>query len=298
VADIFLANDCLGTLPVAIACGRATYVNIRKAVHYVLSTNTSEILMVLASTAAGSGGMLSPVQLLWINLVSDVFPGIGLAMGEPDPSIMDRAPHPADEPILQTSDFARLAKEAGLITAGAYGAGLVGATRYGAGSPQAATMAFGSLVTGQLLHALTYAERGIIAPDGRSSSNPALLGIVGGSLLLQGAAMLVPGLRTLLGVAPLGALDLAAMIAGGVLPYLGNRALGGPAPLQESVQDVAGPSIGRWHAAGWADKPEALLANNAAMSGPSRAVSRSDLSRRVSSARASQSTRRSSPFHA
>lgn len=226
VADIFFANDQLGTLPVAIACGRSSYVNIRNALHYILSTNTSEILTVLASTAAGAGEILSPVQLLWINLVSDVFPGIGLAMGEPDPKLMDRAPHAADEPILKTSDFGRLAREAGLITAGAFGAGLMGATRYGFSSRQAGTMAFGSLVTGQLLHALIYADRGNAAHGGPASSNPALLGIVGGSLLLQGLAMLIPGLRNILGVAPIGALDLVATIAGGLLPYLGNRALG------------------------------------------------------------------------
>ncbi|WP_407175042.1 HAD-IC family P-type ATPase [Bradyrhizobium sp. STM 3562] len=239
VADIFFANDQLGMLPVAVACGRSTYVNVRKAVHYILSTNTSEVLTVLASTAAGAGEILSPVQLLWINLVSDVFPGIGLAMGEPDPRVLDRAPHAADEPILKTSDFGRLAREAGLITAGSFGAGLIGATRYGIASPQARTMTFGSLVTGQLLHALTYADRG---NGGPMPSNAALLGIVGGSLLLQGLAMFVPGLRSILGVAPIGALDLTAMIAGGVLPYLGNRALaeaGTASAYQAQGRDLA-----------------------------------------------------------
>ena len=243
VADIFLANDDLGGLPVAIACGRATYVNIRKALHYILSTNTSEILLVLAATAAGVGEILTPVQLLWINLVSDVLPGIGLAMGEPDPDIMDNAPNAADESILDRADFNRLAREAGLITAGASGAALLGAARYGAGSSQRSTMAFGSLVTGQLLHALTYANDGSPGRVGPPSSNRALLGIVGGSLLLQVLAMLVPGLRRILGVAAIGASDVAAMIAGGVLPYLANgrRLLKGKEPTSDMRMSSRAP---------------------------------------------------------
>ncbi len=226
VADIFLANDQIGALTIAIACGRATHVNVRKALHYILSTNASEILLVLAATAAGVGAILTPVQLLWINLVSDVLPGIGLAMGEPDPDAMDDAPIAADASILKREDFKRLAREAGLMTAGACGAGLIAAARYGAASSQVSTMTFGSLVTGQLLHAFTYTRTGAEARHRPLSSNRNLLGIVVGSLLLQALAMLVPGLRRVLGVTQVGAADVVAMIAGGVLPYLANNALG------------------------------------------------------------------------
>jgi Ca2+-transporting ATPase len=224
VADVFFANDRLGMLPHAIACGRATYSNLRKALHYLLSTNTSEILLVLAATAAGFGQILTPVQLLWINLVSDVLPGIGLAMGDPGQSVMDNAPISAGESILRRSDVGRLAREAGLITAGAFGSGLLGAARYGVGSTQVSTVTFGSLVTGQLLHALTYADSGALAPL-RPPSNPTLLGIVGGSLVLQALAMLVPGFRKILGVGQVGVTDVAVMLAGGILPYIANSAL-------------------------------------------------------------------------
>jgi P-type Ca2+ transporter type 2C len=226
VADVFFANDRLGMLPVAIACGRATYTNLRKSLHYILSTNTSEILLVLAATAAGLGEILTPVQLLWINLVSDVLPGIGLAMAEPNPRVMENAPLAAGKSILQRSDVAGLAREAGLITAGAFGSGLLGAARYGVGSSQVSSLTFGTLVTGQLLHALTYDDRGDSARLRPSSSNPTLLGIVAGSLALQAVAMCLPGLRRVLGIGQIGAADVAAMIAGGVLPYLANSALG------------------------------------------------------------------------
>ncbi|MBV9530847.1 MAG: cation-transporting P-type ATPase [Bradyrhizobium sp.] len=230
VADIYLANDRLGMLPLAVASGRATYTNVRKALHYILSTNASEVLLVLAATGMGITEILTPVQLLWINLVSDVLPGIGLAVAEPEANVMDYAPVAANEPILRTSDFARLAKEAGLITAGAFGTGLLGAARYGFASSQMSTMTFGSLVSGQLLHALTYANTGAGTSLGPPAFNPALLGIVGGSLVLQAVAMVVPGLSSMLGVTRIGASDAAAIVAGAVLPYLANSALGSGRP--------------------------------------------------------------------
>src|SRR5262249_27350855 len=75
-ADVFFGTEALGALPIAIERGRTTYENVRRAIHYVLSTNGSEVALMLAGTAAGMGEMLTPMQLLWINLVSDVLPAI------------------------------------------------------------------------------------------------------------------------------------------------------------------------------------------------------------------------------
>src|SRR5205085_1449327 len=113
VADVFFASENLDTLPLAIARGRGTYTNIRKAIHYILSSNTSEILLMLAGTAAGFGEMLSPIQLLWINLISDVLPAIGLAMEPPEPDAMERGPTDANEPMVRRGHMGRLGSDAG-----------------------------------------------------------------------------------------------------------------------------------------------------------------------------------------
>ena len=101
VADVVLETDDLSTLLIAIERGRTTYTNVRKAIHYLLSTNLSEIVVMIAATAAGVGEALSPMQLLWINLVSDVLPGLGLALEPPEPGVMEHAPRDGDEPIDQ-----------------------------------------------------------------------------------------------------------------------------------------------------------------------------------------------------
>jgi P-type Ca2+ transporter type 2C len=220
VADVFFATEDLAALPIAIECGRTTYVNIRRAIHYVVSSNSSEIALMLAGTATGMGEMLTPMQLLWINLVSDVMPGIALAVEPPPADVMRQPPQHASERILTRGHAVELGSEAGVIAAGAFAAGLYGALRHGFASPQARTATFGSLVTAQLLHALTYRSDGAPVRTGSSI----LPTVIGASLVAQAAAMLVPGLRNVLGVDALDIFDATAMMAGGILPFFVNAA--------------------------------------------------------------------------
>src|SRR5262249_56326210 len=106
---------------------------------------------------------------------------------------------------ISGDDVGGVGGEAGLIGAGAFGAGLYGAVRYGHGSPQARTVTFGGLVTAQLLHALTYQSTHRAAEYHEPKGNSLLPTVIGGSLVAQSGAMLLPGLRNLLGAA---AIDL------------------------------------------------------------------------------------------
>jgi P-type Ca2+ transporter type 2C len=157
---------------------------------------------------------------LWINLISDVLPGIGLALDPPEPGVMERPPQPASEAIVRREDLGPLTRDAAILTAGAFTAGTIGALRYGLDSPQARTMTFVSLVTAQLLHALTCRSetRSLFGSD-RPPPNPTLSKILLGSAVVQSATLLVPGIRNLLGIAPIGAADMAVTLAGGVLPF-------------------------------------------------------------------------------
>ena len=122
-----------------------------------------------------------------------------------------------------------MATEAGVIAAGAMTAFGWGTLRYGV-SQQARTMTFGSLVIAQLLHALTCrsASHGPFAGNvERLPPNRALSGALALSFAAQGAAILVPGVRRILGIAPLGALDVAVTALTGVAPYLVNEASSG-----------------------------------------------------------------------
>lgn len=220
VADAVLEEDDLETLVVAVRDGRTIYSNIKKTLHYLLATNFSEIQVMFVSGAVGLGYPLNAMQLLWINLVSDIFPGLALALEPPEPDVMNKPPLDPTEPIIQMDDLKRIIFEAGLMSSAAMVAYTYGITRYGAGGA-ASTLAFQTLSTAQILHALTCrSETGTLFRSGKRQSNQYLNMAMVGSLLLQGTTFLFPGLRSLLGLARLTLLDGLVIGATSVVPLL------------------------------------------------------------------------------
>jgi P-type Ca2+ transporter type 2C len=224
VADVILEEDDLETLSIAIRDGRTIYLNIRKTLHYLLATNLSEIQVMFFAGALGLGYPLNAMQLLWINLISDIFPGLALAMDPPEPDVMERPPRDPNEAIVQTKDFKRIAFEATAMTLSSLAAYGYGIARYGMGA-QAGTLAFQSLTGSQIIHALSCRSehRGILE-GGQGAPNRYLTLAVAGSLALQVVAQVVPGLRTLLGITPITALDGLVVAATGLLPLIATEA--------------------------------------------------------------------------
>jgi Ca2+-transporting ATPase len=164
------------------------------------------------------------MQLLWINLISDIFPGLALSLEAPEPDIMTRPPRDASAPLFSRSDFLNMTRESTTITAGALAAFGYGILRYGAGAA-AGTLAFQSLTIGQLLHALS-CRREYRRPPGSDplAPNPHLFWAVGGSLCLQALTLFFPPLRRFLGLGRLGLPDLAIIAGSAVIPLLFNEA--------------------------------------------------------------------------
>ena len=223
VADIIIEGDDLERLIHALAGGRTTYGNIRKSVHFFLSTNMTEIIVMFMCMALGLGFPLNVMQLLWINIISDIFPGLALSREEAEPDIMDQHPRPAGAPLFSGSDFRNMALESGIISTGALAAYGYGISRYGQGS-QAGSLAFQTLVFGQLLHAFSCRSehRSLFDPK-RPPNNPYLNLAVGGSLALQTLTLFIPGLRGFLGLTPPTVIDAAVIGASALLPFLANE---------------------------------------------------------------------------
>jgi Ca2+-transporting ATPase len=224
VADVVLEDDNLETMIVAISQGRTIYNNIRKSVHFLLSTNLSEIIVTSVAISAGLGHPLTAMQLLWINLISDIAPGLALALEPPEPDVLNQPPRNPEEPIIKPSDFRSIARESAVLSAGAFGAYGYGLVRYGMGA-QASTLAFTSLTTGQLLHAITSrSEKHSIFDTTPLPPNPYLNAALIGSLGLQALSLVIPGLRSLLGITPIGLLDGVVIGTSAVLPFVINEA--------------------------------------------------------------------------
>ena len=99
-ADMVLTDDNYASIVSAIEQGRIIYSNIRKFVYYLISCNMAEIMILFLATLFGWATPLNPLQLLWLNLLTDGAPALALATEKGDPDIMDRKPRPTTEPII------------------------------------------------------------------------------------------------------------------------------------------------------------------------------------------------------
>ncbi|WP_414752502.1 cation-translocating P-type ATPase [Anabaena sp. CCY 9910] len=224
VADIVLEDDKLETMIIAVSRGRTIYNNIRKSVHFLLATNLSEIMVMTTATAVGIGEPLNAIQLLWLNLVTDIFPGLSLAMEAPEPEVLSQPPRNPTDPIIKKSDFGRITFESATISASTLAAYGYGILKYGI-SPQASTIAFMGLTTAQLLHTISSRseKHSIFSPE-KLPHNPYLTAAVTGSFALQLLAVAVPPLRTLLKITPINLVDGAVIGGSALLPLIVNEA--------------------------------------------------------------------------
>jgi len=219
IADVVLLEDDLASLPSAVERGRTVAINIRKAIRYLVATNLSEVIFMLVAGAAGRAHPLSPLQLLWINLLTDVLPALGLAMEPATPDLLARPPRDRNEPVVSTAEFGTLARDASLITASAFAAQAC-AVRLGGSAQSSQTVGFSSLVSAQLFYAFACRSRhGPILAERTLSPNRFFFGALGGAFAAQAAALFLPGFRNLFGPA-LGVRDFAVSLAAGAAPLL------------------------------------------------------------------------------
>ncbi len=224
VSNVVLLDDNVRTLLPAIAQGRTSYDSIKKSILFLLSTNFSETLLMLGAGSLGLGQPLNPMQILWINLISDLFPALALAMEAPQDSVLKRGPHDPNISIMNRKDFGRIGTQAGLMASLALTSFVIGKMRYGNG-PRAQTMSFLTLTSAQLLHTLTSRStehsvfRGPRLPSNRLLNGSVLLGT-----LLQFTPLAFPSIRKLFCLAPIRFGDLLLCASLAVLNFIMNEA--------------------------------------------------------------------------
>jgi Ca2+-transporting ATPase len=223
VADVILETDDLHAMLTAIEQGRVIHADIKKAVRFILATNLSEILLTVASVAVGFGECMSPLQLLWINLVSDIFPELALALQPSEDDVLLRPPREPGAKMFSKQEFRQMAVEGSVLTAGAFAAYGYGISRYGQ-SPRARALSFVTLTAAQLLHAFsTRSERHNIFDSHVSPPNPYVPLSVGGGIALTLLVQLVPATRRLFGSRPLPAIDWLIAGLGAAAPLVANE---------------------------------------------------------------------------
>ncbi len=223
VADVVLEDDNLHTMISAVEQGRTIYRNIRKSLQYLIGGNLAEIEIMVVTTAIGAGEALNPMQLLWINLVTDIMPAIGLALEPPESDVLKEQPRDPNEKILRREDMLRLLRESLIISAGSLGVYGYSLARYGIG-PNASTNTFMTLVMSQMFHAISCRSERTTVLEPRAG-NRVLVSGVAASLALQVLAAFLPPLRTLLRLSPITPADWLAIAAGSTLPFVANETL-------------------------------------------------------------------------
>lgn len=224
VADLVLADDRLRTVGVAVEEGRVIFDNIRKFVFYLFSCNLSEVGIVLGASLAGAPLPLLPLQLLWLNVVTDVFPALALSAEPAEPDVMRRPPRPRDAPILSRGLLTYLGSYAALMTAVTLGV-FWWALTHGPGTPgYAVTMSFMTLAMAQLAHALNAKRFGPFHLGSRGTRNRWMAAALLLGVVLQLLAVYVPVLQRVLGTVPLGPRDWAIVVGAALVPLVAGQA--------------------------------------------------------------------------
>jgi Ca2+-transporting ATPase len=203
-AAIVLQDDRFETIGAAVEEGRIIYDNIRKFVFFLFSCNLAEILVLLLTGLADLPKPLLPLQILWLNIVTDTFPALALAMEPGDVNVMQRPPRDPKQAILSRRFVGRVVFYAGLITAstlGAFGWAL-------AYSPSdAVTIAFMTLSLAQIWHLGNARSRRPVLAGRLMFANPYAVGAVVLAVLLQVGIVWVPMLAAVLHLTSLSALE-------------------------------------------------------------------------------------------
>ena len=220
-AAMIITDDNFATIVGAVEQGRIIVHNIRRFIHYLFSTNFAEIVTVFAAIMIGWPLPLGALQILWINIVTDIFPAMALALEPSAPDVMKRPPRDPNEPLM-TRRFVVLIVWQGLLLAGvtllAFYIGMRWYGTEGVGMSHAVTIAFMTLTLTNVFHTFNARSQTRSAFTARLFTNGWLWGAVLICLVLQTAAVYVPFLQVVLHTIPLTSADWGVIAACSLTP--------------------------------------------------------------------------------
>jgi P-type Ca2+ transporter type 2C len=217
-SDMVLLDDNFATIVAATEEGRVVYSNIRRFIKYILGSNIGEVLTIAAAPLLGLGGVpLSPLQILWMNLVTDGLPALALAVEPADPEVMNRPPASTKESIFARgmgNYMVRIGIIFGVLSIimmkWAYD--YTHAPGYQGNVDEWKTMVFTTLCLAQMGHALAVRSSGRLLYEMNMFGNPFLLWAVAVTTLLQLALVYFPPFQVFFGTHALSGLELAVCV--------------------------------------------------------------------------------------
>jgi P-type Ca2+ transporter type 2C len=225
-SDMVLLDDNFSSIVAAVEEGRIVYTNIRRFIKYILGSNIGEILTIAAAPLIGLGGVpLSPLQILWMNLVTDGIPAVALALEPGEPDVMQRPPFQPSESIFARGLGAyiiRIGLVFGVVTIGLmkWAFDRTHAVDYPGDPDTWKTIVFTTLCIAQMGHALAVRSVNKLVIEINPFSNPLLLWAILGTILLQLAVVYIPLLRSFFGTHPLSLFELGVCFGCSLLIFI------------------------------------------------------------------------------
>jgi len=224
-AEMILKDDAFDTIVEATRQGRVIFSNIRKFVLYLLSCNLSEILIVGVATLLSGPLPLLPLQILFLNLVTDVFPALALGVGPGDDGVMGRPPRQADEPILRRSHWTSIGSYGLLITVSVLTAFFIALHVLELQESGAVTISFLTLAFAQLWHVFNMRAVYASPVSNQITQNPFIWGALLICTLLTLLAVYVPLFADVLHISPPDATGWALILGMSLVPLVGGNLL-------------------------------------------------------------------------
>ncbi|NLY10063.1 MAG: calcium-translocating P-type ATPase, SERCA-type [Tissierellia bacterium] len=220
-AELILTDDNFATIVSAVEEGRIIYSNIKKFVYFLLSCNIGEILLVFVSILLGLPMPLLPIQLLWLNLVTDSFPAMALGVEPGEEGIMDVGPRNPSEPILDRRMAFSIAFQSIAIAAGSFLAYGQGIKLYGLDNlSHARTIAFSTIILAELLRALSARSFShTIFQLGIFTNTKMIIALLGSFSLLL-AVLYIPFLQGIFSTFAMGGKDWLIVLSFAFIPLI------------------------------------------------------------------------------
>ncbi|MBD3177451.1 MAG: HAD-IC family P-type ATPase [Armatimonadia bacterium] len=219
-ADMVLLDNAFSSIVDAVHEGRVIFENLRRFVIYLLSCNIAEILVVAAASLVNAPLPLMPLQILFLNLVTDVFPALALGVGEGPDDIMERRPRDSDEPIMGRSQWLTTAGYGATISVAVLAAFAIALGPMDLEVATAVTMSFLTLALAQLWHAFNMraASSGLLRND--VVRNPYVWGALALCVLMLIAAIYIGPVAHVLSLVPLEGIQWAVVLVASFFPLL------------------------------------------------------------------------------
>ena len=211
-ADIILKNDKFTAMELAIRQGRMIYEHIRQFVVYLLSCNLAEIISVGMAAVLNFPSPLLPLQILFLNLVTDVFPALALGMGKGEKDIMQIHPRKPDEPLMTPKLWTTTVVLGLSITIAVLGLIAYTYLILKLSSAEINNMAFYTLIIAQLLNVFSIPRSSVSFLKNEVTSNPWIWGAIALSVIITFLAYSIPAMANTLSLVPISGIHLGIAV--------------------------------------------------------------------------------------